>query len=99
MSDILAVLPDDQRRNQSDQNQLPRVRVFVEGPRQQGKSRCHSDGAERDVTEGDGDDQEQDYHAHNGFRGQQYKSSETGGNALAAAKLKQGGEQMTKHGE
>src|SRR6266404_2053152 len=91
--------PDDEGRDQGDQNQLPRVQIFVESPCQQWKSRRHSDGAERDVTEGDGDEQEQDHHAQNGFRGEQYESPKTGGNALAAAKFEPDGEQMTEHGE
>src|SRR6267378_3125149 len=91
--------PDDEGRDQSDQNQLPRVQIFVEVPCQQRKSCRHGDGAERDVTEGAGDDQEQDHHAQNGFWGKQYKSPKTGGDALAAAKLKPEGEQMAEHGE
>src|SRR6266446_5956628 len=90
---------DDKCRDQGDQNQLPRVHIFVESPRQQRESRRHSDGAERDVTEGDGDEQEQDHHAQNGFRGKQYKSPKTGGNALAAAKLEPDGKKMPEHRE
>src|SRR6266404_490537 len=91
--------PDDKGRDQGDQNQLPRVHIFVESPCQQWKSRRHSDGAERDVTEGDGDEQEQDHHAQNGFRGEQYKSPQTGGNALTAAKLEPDGKKMPEHRE
>src|ERR1700674_2786383 len=91
--------PDDECRDQGDQNKLPLVHIFVESPRQQRKSRRHSYGAERDVTEGDGDDQEQDHKAQNGFRGEQYKSPKTGSNALAAAKLEPDGEKMAEHGE
>src|SRR3979409_1273282 len=91
--------PDDELRDQGNQNQLPRVHIFVEGPRQQRKSRRHSDRAERDVTEGDGDDQEQDHEAQNGFRGKQYKSPKTGGNALAAAELEPDGEEVTEYGK
>src|SRR3981081_1645658 len=91
--------PDDECRDQGDQTRVPRLYICVEAPRKKRKTRRHSDRAERDVTEGDGDDQEQDHHAQNGFRGEQYKSPKTGGNALAAAKLKPDGEQMTEHGE
>src|SRR5260370_16260395 len=99
MCDVLAMPPDDKRRNQGDKNQLPRVRVFMERPYQQWKSRCHSDRTERDVAEGDGDQQEKSHHAQNGFWGEQYKRSEAGGDALAAAELEPDGEQMADHGE
>src|SRR3981081_1637591 len=91
--------PDDEYRDQGDQNKVARVHIFVERPRQQRKSRRHSDGAERDVTESDSDNQEQDHQAQNGFRGEQYKRSKTGGDALAAAELEPDGEQMPEHAE
>ena len=56
----MPVPPDDERRNQRDQNQLPRVRVFVERPRQQRESGGGGDGPERDVAEGNGEDHELD---------------------------------------
>ena len=91
--------PDDERRNQRNKNQLPLIRVFVQGPRQQRKSRRHRDRPERDVAEGDGDEQKQAYHAQNGFRGEQDKRSKAGGDALAAAKLEPDRKQMAEHGE